>query len=117
MTSKTISTTVHGYKFAANGVDLTITATGKVTGNDNFGNAAIYGVASRTGESILNLGAVSGGSYLYGVLLMGGGSITNGSATDKTASINSVTAIKISGHAGTVTNLGSITGGLDESDE
>jgi len=114
MTNKTISTTVHGYKFAASGVALTITSTGKVTGSSSAGDAAIYGAAARTGESILNLGAVSGGSYLYGIVLDGGGSVTNGNATHKTAAISSTgTAIRVTSHAGTVTNSGSITGDLD----
>ena len=45
MTSKTISTTVHGYKFAASNTNLTITATGTVVGNGDFGLAAIYGAS------------------------------------------------------------------------
>src|ERR1022692_3908482 len=111
MTSKTISTTVHGYNFAASNTNLTITATGKVTGSSATGSSAIYGGPTRAGETILNLGTVSDAAYLYGVVLQDGATITNGSATDTVASISaSQVGIKISGLAGTITNFGSIGG-------
>jgi hypothetical protein len=109
MTSKTISTSIQGYSFAASGTNLTITSTGRITGSGGTGSSAIYGGASRAGETILNLGTVSDAAYLYGIVLQDGATITNGSATDTVASISaSQVGIKISGLAGAITNFGSI---------
>ena len=108
MTSKTISTTVPGFKFTANDTQLTITATGKIAGASP---AAVYAGPTRTGESILNLGKVGdSSSALYGILMKDGATITNGSATDKTAAIaGSSIGIRIDGKAGAVTNFGAIS--------
>src|SRR5580704_15538140 len=107
MTSKTISTSIPGYSFAASGTNLTITSTGKITGASS--SSAIYGDSSQTGETVLNLGTVGGASPLYGVYLEDGATITNGSATDEVASIvGDTVGIKISGKPGTITNFGSI---------
>jgi hypothetical protein len=112
MTSKTISTSIPGYSFAAGGTNLTITATGKITGSSGAGSAAIYGDSSETGETVLNLGTVGGANPLYGIVLQDGATITNGSATDKVASIVADTVgIQITGKAGTITNFGSIQAG------
>jgi len=110
MTSKTISTSIHSYKFAASDTGLTITATGKVVGDSSSGVQAIYAGATRAGESILNLGTVSDAANLYGVVLKDGGTITNGSASVTTASMSGPQiGIAMSGKAGTITNFGSIS--------
>jgi hypothetical protein len=107
MTNKTISTTVHGYKFAASNTNLTITATGKITRGST--SAALYGAANRANETVLNLGTVGDTTSLYGIVMKDGATITNGSATDKTAAIvGSSIGIRIDGKPGTVTNFGSI---------
>ena len=109
MTNKTISTSIQGYSFASSGTNLTVTSTGTITGSGDTGNAAIYGGSSQAGETLLNLGKVGDTNSLYGIVLQDGVTITNGSATDKTASIAADSVgIKISGKAATITNFGSI---------
>ena len=62
MTSKTISTTVHGFKFTANDTQLTITATGKITGTSP---AAVYaGSMNHSGTLSMQVTAAGEGSCL-----------------------------------------------------
>jgi hypothetical protein len=78
-----------------------------------IGSAAVIGGSGVTTApdhpvDIINSGAVSGTPA--GMTLADGGSVTNGSKTNHTASISGGKGIVFQGAAGTVTNFGTITG-------
>ncbi|HZZ90521.1 MAG TPA: hypothetical protein VFE13_19495, partial [Caulobacteraceae bacterium] len=100
MTSKTISTTVQGYKFKSGNSSLTITATGKVTGNGDFSNSAVYASSSHANETVVNLGIITSGNFIRGVNLRDGGTVINGSATSSIS--GSDVGVLITGKAGTI---------------
>ncbi len=84
---------------------VSVTSTGAIV---TAGSYAIYGSAG-VNWAITNDGALAGANY--GITLAGGGSITNGSAKDTTASISSSgQGVVIAGGIGLVTNYGAITG-------
>jgi hypothetical protein len=97
------------YGFGSYIVDAGATLT--LTGTDNLTTGQTLAVAG----SLINAGSLDVTSrYDNGVDLNPGGSVTNGSATDSTASISGyigVSATGVAGSAGvTVTNFGRITG-------
>jgi hypothetical protein len=106
---------------SANGAGVTLAAGGSVTNGSAADTAAsisgyLSGVdATGAAATIGNFGAISGASrYADGVELSPGGRVTNGSATDATASISGYFGVAATGSAGsagvTVTNFGRISG-------
>jgi fibronectin-binding autotransporter adhesin len=115
----------------------TVANFGRITGYGNFRNFGVYmeaggsvtnGAATDIGAlieayagvgifggpgSVSNLGAiisVAVGPDGYGVQMNGGGVVTNGATTDRTALISGYTGLEIQGGAGTVANFGTIIG-------
>ena len=100
----TITGTVSGYPIASGITTLSITTTGYVEGGGVSGGALVA-------YTIVNQGRINGSQD--GVLLGDGGSVTNGSNADTTASIaGGSEGLKLVG-LGTVVNFGTITSGAN----
>ena len=100
MSSKTLrGTYLHGDKLSASTADLTVAASGYVEGDGLAGaGSGVY--------AIYNLGRVTGAPT--GVTLNGSGTITNGAASDLTASLSGFRDAVVIEGAGSVPNYGVI---------
>jgi RTX calcium-binding nonapeptide repeat (4 copies) len=86
-------------------------ATGRITGIAGHSTAFVVpAVVGLTGgaSTFANLGTVSDSQFNFGVKLLGGGTVTNGSTSDTSALIYARVPIYIQGGSGTVSNFGTL---------
>ncbi len=95
------------------GGSLTNTSTGTLVGGAAGVTTGIYGVTASAAATVVNLGKITlGYRYGTGVDLSGGGTVVNGSPTDKTASIaGGFNGFGIAVTGGSLANYGVVTTG------